>query len=130
MRDLRARVATLNQQLTTIAAQRASPASSNAELSEINPRAKTVELIRQTQRLQVQLEAERSLLRKLLGDSYLHMTKLRDILNAKHQLYLAHSSFFLVLKPLTPSDCQRKLEEAQTQVNNFSTVAGSLDLLE
>ncbi|KAL3659594.1 hypothetical protein V7S43_015271 [Phytophthora oleae] len=55
------------------------------------------------------------------------MIKLRDILNAEHQLYLAHSSFFLMLKPLTPVDCQRELEESQTQVDDFPSVAVSLD---
>ncbi|GMF29654.1 unnamed protein product [Phytophthora fragariaefolia] len=76
-------------------------------------------LLLQCQQLQTQLEAERSLLRKLLGDSHLQLMALRDLLKAEHQLYLAHSSYFVVLKPLTPADCQNMISQAQEEVDMF-----------
>ncbi|KAG6615588.1 uncharacterized protein IUM83_05080 [Phytophthora cinnamomi] len=59
-----------------------------------------------------ELLVENAQLRKQFHRSTAFATNLQQMLNNEHKLYLANSSYFLVLKPLTPPDCQRELRRS------------------
>eukprot|EP00644_Phytophthora_capsici_P017638 jgi/Phyca11/551507/estExt2_Genewise1Plus.C_PHYCAscaffold_420225 len=55
-----------------------------------------------------ELLVENAQLRKQFHRTNALATSLQQMLNNEHKLYLANSSYFLVLKPLTTADCQRE----------------------
>ncbi|RLN05690.1 hypothetical protein BBJ28_00005444 [Nothophytophthora sp. Chile5] len=72
------------------------------------------------------LQAENAQLHKHFHRSIALSGKLRGMLNAEHKLYLSHSSYFAVLKPLTPPDCQRELKQSMASISESYTAAGKL----
>ncbi|ETI49297.1 hypothetical protein, variant 3 [Phytophthora nicotianae P10297] len=59
-----------------------------------------------------ELLVENAQLRKQFHRATALATNLQQMLNNEHKLYLANSSYFLVLKPLTPLDCRRELRRS------------------
>ncbi|KAG6615398.1 uncharacterized protein IUM83_05079 [Phytophthora cinnamomi] len=123
LQRLRDQVAMLEAKIRVLSAQKQISSSFSPEFKCASHKMK---LLIQSRELQTQLEAERSLLQKLLSDSCLQLMTLRDILNAEHQLYLANSSYFMVFKPLTPADCHMMSMQAQAEIANYSVIATSL----
>ncbi|RLN88838.1 hypothetical protein BBJ28_00023379, partial [Nothophytophthora sp. Chile5] len=72
------------------------------------------------------LQVENAQLRKHFHRSIALSGKLRGMLNAEHKLYLSHSSYFAVLKPLTPPDCQRELKQSMESISESYTAVENL----
>ncbi|GMF29655.1 unnamed protein product [Phytophthora fragariaefolia] len=59
-----------------------------------------------------ELLVENAQLRKQFHRATAFATNLQQMLNNEHKLYVANSSYFVMLKPLTPPDCQRELSRS------------------
>ncbi|KAG2838482.1 hypothetical protein PC116_g8098 [Phytophthora cactorum] len=99
------------QQLTSILAdyeRGRALQNQQAETSLVGKNEKERQLL-QLSKEKNELLVENAQLRKQFHRATALATNLQQMLNNEHKLYLANSSYFLVLKPLSPSDCQREL---------------------
>ncbi|KAG7383702.1 hypothetical protein PHYPSEUDO_003381 [Phytophthora pseudosyringae] len=73
-----------------------------------------------------ELLVENAQLRKQFHRATADATNFQQMLNNEHKLYLANSSYFLVLKPLTTPDCQRELRRSLSVITPSYGVAKSV----
>uniref|UniRef100_H3GVU9 Uncharacterized protein n=1 Tax=Phytophthora ramorum TaxID=164328 RepID=H3GVU9_PHYRM len=74
-----------------------------------------------------ELLVENAQLRKQFHRAAAFSSTLQQMLNNEHKLYLANSSYFLVLKPLTTPDCQRELRRSLDVIMPTYGVAKSVN---
>ncbi|KAE9039643.1 hypothetical protein PR003_g5247 [Phytophthora rubi] len=74
-----------------------------------------------------ELLVENAQLRKQFHRTTAFATNLQQMLNNEHKLYLANSSYFLMLKPLTPPDCQRELRRSLSVITPCYGVAKNVN---
>ncbi|RLN52948.1 hypothetical protein BBJ28_00018473 [Nothophytophthora sp. Chile5] len=74
---------------------------------------------RESAKEKVQLQMENAQLRRRFRDYSLNGMALRQLLNAEHELYLAHSSYFVVLKPLSTPQCRQICQQAVDHIGTF-----------
>ncbi|KAL3659593.1 hypothetical protein V7S43_015270 [Phytophthora oleae] len=74
-----------------------------------------------------ELLVENAQLRKQFHRTNALATNLQQMLNNEHKLYLANSSYFLVLKPLTTPDCQREQRRSLSTIMSCYRASKSLN---
>jgi hypothetical protein len=109
---LQAEVEELTKTLATYEDGRTPRPATAVDASLTDKQQQLVLLSQQKNKLQV----ENAQLRKQFHWAAVLSTNLQQMLNNEHKLYLANSSYFLVLKPLTPPDCQRELKRSLSTI--------------
>ncbi|KAH7463644.1 hypothetical protein PRIC1_006651 [Phytophthora ramorum] len=116
------------EQLTEVLADyengRTRPVGPEVSLRKTN--AKEQQLVQVAQQKN-ELLVENAQLRKQFHRAAAFSSTLQQMLNNEHKLYLANSSYFLVLKPLTTPDCQRELRRSLDVIMPTYGVAKSVN---
>lgn len=120
----------LEEPLTTVEQQgEATDTQSAAQDSTSVCRMRLTNAIREA----VRLRNENTLLRHKFREESQRMDLLTDLLSAEHKLYLANSTSFRLLKPMTPktcaavhADCIKKVNAFTQELSDFMPLSGCL----
>ncbi|KAG2528802.1 hypothetical protein BBO99_00000274 [Phytophthora kernoviae] len=74
-----------------------------------------------------ELQVENVQLRNQFHTATVFSSNLQQMLNNEHKLYLANSSYFLVLKPLTSPDCHKELRRSLNAIASCYGAAKNLN---
>lgn len=104
-----------------------SPAAETEGSLTLSTRQRKERMLLQVAKQKNQMQMENVQLRKQFHAASVFSSNLQQMLNNEHKLYLANSSYFLVLKPLTPPDCQNELRRSLRAIKACYGVAKTLD---
>lgn len=134
-RELQEQAAALEKQVQALAAANSAQAPSAAVNEFIHavlsgaqaPRGRTEleKCLRTALRAKMLLREENAALRRqFMASTQLHL-RLNDLLFAEHTLCMAHSSYFAIIKPLTPERCLEKHAEVESVVTSVTGLTSS-----
>ncbi|RLN05692.1 hypothetical protein BBJ28_00005443 [Nothophytophthora sp. Chile5] len=128
VQDLQLQVAELQQVLATSEQSKGARASVSVdtEAKELTERQRAEQMLLEVSQRKNELMAENAQLRKHFHQATAHSDQLREMLHAEHKLYLANASYFIMIKPLTPPDCQKELRRSMEAITAFYGVANTL----